>query len=187
MKSCQVLLGGRSGPFVGLGLGAGNRMKALEQPQLIELAAQIVSRTPATLVLVGTAVDQPAAAELLSLLPAGRVLDTTGQWTLAELPSLLAGLDCFAGVDSGATYMADALGVPVVDFMGPADANDQRPVGPKAVVIRSKESCAPCSHAFEAPYRCHLGTRVCITRVPLDEISKQVGRLLSEKRSVSEY
>lgn len=50
--------------------------------------------------------------------------DTTGQWALVELPVLLGALDCFVGVDSGATYMADALGVPVVD--GPADADDQQ-------------------------------------------------------------
>ena len=38
-----ALLAGRCGPFVGLGLGAGNRMKALAPAQLIELAAQIIS------------------------------------------------------------------------------------------------------------------------------------------------
>lgn len=122
----QAMLGALPGPLVGLGLGAGNRMKALAPSQLKELAGQIVSRTRATLVLVGIAQDQQVASELLAALPASRVIDTTGQWSLAELPSLLAGLDCFVGVDSGATYMADALGVPVVDFMGPADADDQR-------------------------------------------------------------
>ncbi|HJV92453.1 MAG TPA: glycosyltransferase family 9 protein [Azonexus sp.] len=174
------LLASRSGPFVGLGLGAGNRMKALAPAQLIELAGAILGRTAATLLLVGTADDQPVAGQLLAALPAGRLIDTTGQWRLADLPSLLAGLDCFVGVDSGATYMADALGVPVVDFMGPADDADQRPVGPQAVVIRSSEPCAPCSHAFDAPYGCRLGTRACIVKAPLDSLAEQVGRLLSQ-------
>lgn len=176
----QALLGTQPGPLVGLGLGAGNRMKALAPHQLKVLAEQIVSATPATLVLVGTAVDRPAAAELLAALPAGRVIDTTGQWRLDELPSLLAGLDCFAGVDSGATYMADALGVPVVDFMGPADAGDQRPLGPRAVVIRSAEPCAPCSHAFDAPYQCRLGTRACIVNAPLAGVVGQVRQVLGQ-------
>lgn len=178
--SCRAPLAGQAGRFVGLGLGAGNRMKALDLPQLSFLAAEIIRRTSATLVLVGTAADQPLAAELLATLPLGRVIDSTGQWRLDELPTLLARLDCFLGVDSGATYMADALGVPVIDFMGPADADDQRPIGPAAVVIRSSEPCAPCSHAFDAPYRCHLGTRACIAKAPLASLLEQLVRVLKK-------
>lgn len=175
----EALLAGRSGPFVGLGLGAGNRLKALAPTQLSALARQIIDGSSATLVLIGTAIDQPAATELLAALPASRVIDTTGQWPLGELPALLAGLDCFAGVDSGATYLADAVGVPVVDFMGPADAADQRPIGRQAVVIHSAEPCAPCSHAFDAPYRCHLGTRACIRQAPISAICSAIFNILS--------
>lgn len=174
------------GPLLGLGLGAGNRMKALDVAQLRELAGQMVSRTPATLVLIGTAADHAAAGELLAQLPANRVIDTTGQWELDELPVLLGALDCFVGVDSGATYMADAQGVPVVDFMGPADANDQRPIGRQAIVIRSAEPCAPCSHAFDAPYACHLGTRACIANMPIAAVAQAVESLLASKNSVAE-
>ncbi len=156
-----------SPPRVGFGLGAGNRMKALDPGQTLELARKILARTSATLILIGTTADQPVAEVLCATLPPGRVIDTTGQWTLEALPALLATLDCFVGVDSGATYMADALGVPVVDFMGPADASDQRPTGARAIVIVSDEPCAPCSHAFDAPYTCRLGTRACVIHAPL--------------------
>jgi ADP-heptose:LPS heptosyltransferase len=173
------LLAACKAPLLGLGVGAGNRMKALGQAQLQELALAIAHQTAATLVLVGTAEDQQVAAGLVALLPAGRVVDTTGQWQLAELPSLLAGMNCFVGVDSGATYIADALGVPVVDFMGPADAEDQRPVSSMAVVIPSSEHCAPCSHTFDAPYLCRFGTRACITNAPIRLIVQQVVEVFS--------
>jgi ADP-heptose:LPS heptosyltransferase len=179
----EALLGSRSRPFIGLGLGAGNRMKALELAQFEALAVQIIERTPATLVLIGTIADQPAANELLAALPAGRVLDTTGQWNLAELPALLVGLDCFVGVDSGATYLTDAMAVPVVDFMGPADADDQRPIGSHAVIIQSAESCAPCSHAFDAPYSCHLGTRACVRNAPLEQLAESVFRIYQSRHA----
>ena len=165
-------------PLVGFGLGAGNRMKALDAAQIEALAGQIVSRTAATLVLIGTDADRAVAETLCASLPAGRVIDTTGQWGLDELPVLLGSLDCFVGVDSGATYMADALGVPVVDFMGPADADDQRPIGRRAVVIRSAEPCAPCSHAFDAPDACHLGTRACIINIPINRMVDAISRVL---------
>jgi hypothetical protein len=79
--------------------------------------------------------------------------------------------------------MADALGVAVVDFMGPADAGDQRPLGRRAMVMRSDEPCAPCSHAFDAPYRCHLGTRACIAKAPLVGIAEKIARLLADKEN----
>jgi len=168
------------GPLVGFGLGAGNRMKALDTVQIEALAGQIVSRTAATLVLIGTDADRAAAEALCARLPAGRAVDTTGQWALAELPVLLGALDCFVGVDSGATYMADALSVPVVDFMGPADADDQRPIGRQAVVIRSAEPCAPCSHAFDAPYACRLRTRACIVNAPLPDLVQSIQKVISK-------
>lgn len=175
------------GPLVGFGLGAGNRMKALDTAQIEALAGQIVSRTAATLILIGTDADRAAAEALCASLPAGRAVDTTGQWALVELPVLLGALDCFVGVDSGATYMADALGVPVVDFMGPADADDQQPIGRQAVVIRSAEPCAPCSHAFDAPYACRLGTRACIAKMPIGAVVQAVETILAPKKSVAEY
>ena len=175
------------GPLVGFGLGAGNRMKALDTAQIEALAGQIVSRTAATLILIGTDADRAAAEALCASLPAGRAVDTTGQWALVELPVLLGALDCFVGVDSGATYMADALGVPVVDFMGPADADDQQPIGRQAVVIRSAEPFAPCSHAFDAPYACRLGTRACIAKMPIGAVVQAVETILAPKKSVAEY
>ena len=57
----QVLLGTAPRPLVGLGLGAGNRMKALAPAQLQALALGIVERTAATLILIGTAEDSLAA------------------------------------------------------------------------------------------------------------------------------
>lgn len=166
-------------PVVGFGLGAGNRMKALGTEQVEALARQIVGQTSATLVLIGTEADRVAAETLCASLPPGRAVDTTGLWELDELPVLLGTLDCFVGVDSGATYIADAIGVPVIDFMGPADADDQRPVGRRALVILSNEPCAPCSHTFDAPYRCRLGTRACIVGFPIEEIVRQVKVLLA--------
>lgn len=160
--------------LVGLGLGAGNRMKALSADQWRVLAGDLLATPGVRLVLIGTQADREAADALLSQLSPERIHDTTGRYTLSQLPAVLATLDCFVGVDSGATYIADALGVPVVDFMGPADADDQRPIGQRAIVIRSAEPCAPCSHAFDAPYRCRLGTLACVGNAPLARVVAMV-------------
>jgi len=170
----EALMRAWTPPYVGVGIGAGNPMKALQPTQLSNLIANILRQVSGTVILVGTATEQALAAKLCAEFPPNRVLDTTGQWTLAELPSLLAALDCYVGVDSGATYIADALRIPVIDFMGPADADDQRPTGPGAIIIHSNKPCAPCSHTFDAPYRCRLGTRACVVDAPISKMTEHV-------------
>lgn len=161
-------------PWVGLAVGAGNRLKALLPQQLETLAKGIIERTGGTVILVGTEADREVAAALRSALPADHALDTTGQWRLDELPALLKTMDVFVGVDSGALYIADAVGVPVIDIMGPADPEDMRPVGARAIIIPGNVVCAPCSHTFDAPYHCKREDRACITRLNLEGLLAHV-------------
>ena len=183
MALAKELLGEDGTTWVGIGIGAGNRMKALSKEQLIVLCQMILARTGARVVLVGGRGDQELAEQLLSALPFPGVVDATGRFQLADLPSLLARLSCFLGVDSGPTYLADAAGVPVVDYMGPADSLDQRPVGLKAVVINSNEQCAPCSHTFDSPYACHRGNRACIANAPLQLMVEALESILKNENN----
>ena len=167
-------------PVIGLALGSGNRMKAMASASLYEISHRIIEETPAYLILTGTQEDQEVAEQLKKKLPKERVFDSTGRCKLNELPALLSLLDCFVGVDSGATYLADAVGTPVIDFMGPANASDQQPIGTRAIIIHSKESCAPCSHAFDAPYKCYRGTRSCMTCAPVNVIVDKTIKTLKD-------
>ena len=122
------------------------------------------------IVLIGTNQDAETARKICKLLPKGRVIDSTGKIPLTELGDFMRGFNCFVGVDSGATYIADAVGVPVIDIMGPASSADQKPIGINAIVINSNEPCAPCSSTFYAPKSCHLNTLACIKKIDFDEI-----------------
>lgn len=170
----KMLLAANTAPLVGLGASAGNKLKELGEARLRQLAQGILDRTSATLVLVGGPSDRELAAKVTAALPLGRVSDATGRFDLAALPALLQRLDVYVGVDSGITYLAEAAGVAVIDLMGPADADDQRPTGPHAVVIRTDLPCAPCSHAFRAPYTCKINTRACVLAAELDPVVEHV-------------
>lgn len=167
---------------VGIAVSSGNKLKELGEHKLAGILARLLARRPAArVVLLGTAADRALAEALITCLAArfsGRIIDACGATNLAELPALLQRLDVFVGVDSGLTYMADSLGLPLVSVAGPADMDDARPVNPRAVVIRRELPCAPCSHYFRAPYGCRIGTRACITEVTEDEIVAAVCRLL---------
>jgi heptosyltransferase II len=163
------------GPYIGVGVAAGNVMKAMSGEQLAGLCNQLLARLPHTLILVGAQSEQSIAAELRTRVTAPeRLLDACGALALADLPSLVAHCAAYVGVDSGVTYIADAVGVPVVDIMGPANADDQRPVGAGSIVLRSALPCAPCSHAFRAPYTCWRGDRACIAGQNLEHVATLV-------------
>ena len=160
--------------WIGLGISSGNKLKSLSEEQLIFLAKHILSSQNCGLVLIGGKEDQTLAKNLLGYLSNTNIIDTSGQVNLEDLPALIDKLSLYIGVDSGITYLADARNIPVIDYMGPADSEDQRPTGKKAIIIQSTEPCAPCSHAFLAPYSCRIGTRACIKNASLEQILKAI-------------
>lgn len=179
------LLDGLAAPRIGVGVSAGNKLKELGEEKLVSLARELLNGN-ANLVLIGGPGDRELARRVRERLAAdghgARVLDASGKAGLDALPALLARLDVYVGVDSGITYLADAVGTPVVDVMGPADADDQRPTGTQAIVIRTALPCAPCSHAFLAPYQCAIGTRACVQNADIGSLAAKSLDLLKERR-----
>jgi ADP-heptose:LPS heptosyltransferase len=171
----------------GIGLSSGNKLKELGTEQLCGLIRLLLENPGNSVVLIGAAADRGQGEEIMQLLANGQIVNGAGAFSLAELPALLSHLAIYIGVDSGITYMADALKIPVIDIMGPADADDQRPTGAQALVLRSKLACAPCSHAFKVPYQCAIGTRACITELAPSQIASlaldRLGRNLPIPRS----
>lgn len=165
--------------LVGLAVTSGKKMKELGPAKVAAIADGITSKHNATVVFIGAAGDRKKADEALALSRnRDRIIDSIGRFRLDQLPALLERLSLFIGVDSGITYMADALDLPIVSIAGPAEMEDQRPTGSKVVIVRKKFDCSPCVHPFRAPFDCATGTRQCIETVPVDEILDAAGRFL---------
>lgn len=175
--------------WLGLGVSSGNKLKELGRDKLANLIRQLLEiESLSGLVLIGSPADSALAAELCELYATAdrtRLIDATGRVALEDLAALIDRLAIYVGVDSGITYLADARNIPVVDVMGPADPQDQRPVGQRAIVIPTDLACAPCSHAFLAPYDCAIGTRACVRDSDNRRIVLAVRKvLLDEARSL---
>jgi ADP-heptose:LPS heptosyltransferase len=85
----------------------------------------------------------------------------------------------FIGVDSGITYMADAVGTPLVSVAGPCNMRETRPLGQHVILLqRTDLPCAPCAHIFNAPYTCRVGTRACVEDISAVEIAEAALALL---------
>ena len=60
----------------------------------------------------------------------------SGFFRLHELPALLKKMKLFISVDSGPLYIANALGVPVVDIGGCYDIREQTPSGSRYKLLQ---------------------------------------------------
>lgn len=169
------LLPVKNGLWAGLGISSGNKLKALDEQQLQQFITGLLARGY-TVVLVGSKEDTALAQQLKAGFPGSRVIDSTGLLNLAELSALIECMDLYVGVDSGITYMADALGIPLIDIMGPADPQDQAPNGSSSIVISPVLPCAPCSHAFDAPYECKMKHRHCVTEIVAETILRELDK-----------
>jgi ADP-heptose:LPS heptosyltransferase len=177
---------GDAAPAIGIAVSSGNKLKALGADKLARVIDMLQLAAPHCVVLIGTAGDKDDAARILGAVTAPqRVIDTCGRFDLAELPALLGRLSLFIGVDSGITYMADAVGVPIVLIAGPVNPAEQRPTHAPTVVLRKDLPCAPCAHVFRAPYHCAVGTRACIEDVAAEEIVQAARQLLGATPAVA--
>jgi ADP-heptose:LPS heptosyltransferase len=106
-----------------------------------------------------------------------RIINAVGLLSLKELTALIKKLSLFIGVDSGITYMADTLNIPLINISGPANMKDQRPTGEKVIIIQKSLPCIPCSHSFKSPYYCKINSRECIESVSAEEIISEAKKL----------
>ena len=180
----DTFLKGSHRPRIGVGVGAGNKLKALGPEMLRNILAGLFGARPDSVpVLIGTAGDGVLAKELLTHFPDRTILNACGVFELDEMPALLQQFDAYLGVDSGITYMADALGIPLVSVAGPCNMQETRPTGSKAVVIQKLPPCAPCAHIFRAPYWCATGDLACLHLIQADEVVAALCSLLPAKDS----
>ncbi len=91
------------------------------------------------IVLFGAGSDERAVINRLASDLHGRTLKLVNV-PLTMVPYYIKKCSLVVGVDTGLIYIADALGVPVVDIMGPVDEVNQRPEH-RFVLVKNDEMC----------------------------------------------
>lgn len=181
-KAEQILAKTRQ-PLIGIAVSSGNRLKELETEKIANLIDIILDNINADIVLIGSNHDRNTASVILDLVSKkDKTIDATGRLNLSELPALIERLSLFIGVDTGITYMADALSVPIIHLAGPIDTSEQHPIGEKVIIIQNKLPCVPCTYVFKAAYACRTNTRECVRMIKIEDIVRAAAALL-EKRS----
>lgn len=166
--------------WIGLAVGSGQGIKAIQPNVLESLIQQLLQTDGLGVVLIGGGKEATLATDLANAINSDRVVNTAGAISLGDLPALIERLSVFVGVDSGVTYIADTLGIPLVYLPGPANPKDQAPNKAKTVVLQHALPCAPCSRVFVTPKNCAVGTHDCIASFNASQISAAVMTQLKE-------
>jgi heptosyltransferase II len=172
--------------WVGLLISSGRALKRLSETQLVALATGVlnIENNKTGIVLLGGPGDRDQAQTVMTLLGGvqGRdaVVNTVGQYELAQLPGILQQLSVFVGVDSGVTHIADALKVPVVCIAGPVNLQEVYQSGANRVLLECGLVCHPCSTVFKTPNHCAKQDRACLQQLDMSQVVTHVLHLLEK-------
>lgn len=164
--------------WVGIAIGSGQGIKAIQPNVLESLIQQLLQIDGLGVVLIGGGKELPLASQLTQAIQSDRLVNTAGQISLGDLPALIERLTVFVGVDSGITYIADTLGIPMVYLPGPANTKDQCPIKAPRITLEKSLPCAPCCRVFVTPKDCATSTRECIAAFTANDIHAAVLTLL---------
>ena len=177
-RKAKELLGTAKGApnvFIGVSVTAGNKIKEWGDERFIELARSIHERYDATLVFVGAPADYQRIEKVIAAIGMGTNVAAT-TFSVEELPSLMRRFSLFIAADTGPIYIAHALGVPLIDIIGPVDPNEQPPHDEKSIHILPAPGIAPSSFVSKSP-----GTiedrRRAVESISVPEVLKAVALL----------
>ncbi|MBI4114578.1 MAG: glycosyltransferase family 9 protein [Candidatus Niyogibacteria bacterium] len=126
---------GRGDTVVGISIVSGNTVKEWGDEKWKELARRIAKTYNAKILFLGTRRDEGRIDALRNSLGDDSVFLKEIDSSLEELPSLIKKLSLYIAVDTGPIYIAHALGIPLVDIIGPVDSKEQPPEDEKSIQV----------------------------------------------------
>lgn len=125
--------------------------------------AETFARDGITVILMGSAKDNAAAADIKALAPSA--IDLTGQTSITDVIDLIAAARCVVANDSGLLHIAAAVGVPLVGIYGSTSAKHTPPQSSNAVTVSLNLPCSPCGKRT-----CPLGHLDCLEKLDAERV-----------------
>lgn len=164
--------------LVGIAPGVGNKVKAWGGERFAEVARILSERKDTRIVIIGGAGDAGEVSVMRAALPASvSVADFSGKLSLEELKALIAEFSLFISVDTGPIYIAEALGIPTIDIVGPMDEREQPPRGGKHAVMVPQRT-EPVLHIMNAAVYDPVEARRQAEAVLPKEVVREADKLL---------
>lgn len=135
--------------LVGITLTAGNPIKEWPLLRFAELASLLIKRYRVRVLFIDSPRNADTVDKVIQCIEEKESAISATVFTLEELPALISELDLFIAVDTGAIYIAHALGVPLVDIIGPVDPREQPPSDQKSIQVRPPPDIIPTSFVLK--------------------------------------
>ena len=111
-----------------------------------------------------------------------KVIDTTGIFSVDEFKAFMSTIHLCISVDSGPIYIAEALGIPTLDIVGPIDDREQPPKGRLNRVVKLADRGRPELHVMNARVFDEREAKRQIEAITPDMVIKELDRLVDELR-----
>ncbi|MBL6934181.1 MAG: glycosyltransferase family 9 protein [Alphaproteobacteria bacterium] len=121
----------------------------------------------ARVALFGAENERVAATPIIESVPQAQCLDLMGGVDLPTAYACLERCDFYIGNDSGLMHMAAAAGLPTLGLFGPSQDLHYAPSGPRAAVVRTRESYR---ELVEAPDFNHRTTGTLMGGLSVDAV-----------------
>jgi len=164
--------------LVGISVTAGNKLKEWSLEKFAQLADKLIEDHKAKVVFFGSDAEYDEIIKTQSMMK-NKSINSSRKFSLSEVPDLFKYLGLFISVDTGSLYIANAMGIPVVDIVGPIDIYEQPPLGDKCEIVQKKMDCIPCSFVLPPARFCKEGHRRCIKEVSVNDVYIAVKKILN--------
>ena len=165
--------------LIGISPAAGNKFKEWAPDKFAKLADRLIEELSAKVVFTGSPQESLLISQIQSRMTQ-KSIDSSQSFSLAEVPALFKYFKIFISVDTGSMYIANAMGVPVVDIAGPIDIYEQPPLDDKCEIVQKKMDCLPCSFVIPPARFCKKGHRQCIENIEVDDVWQAVNKLIKK-------
>lgn len=137
---------------IGLSLSAGNKIKTIDQ-KTWDVLFSILNKLDCVIYVFGLKSENVYLEKLQEHVHSTNpIISLLGEMELKELPYYISHMHLYISSDTGNSYVADSVKIPLINFAGPCDMKEQRPIGTKAKIIESNSAFVPFSFIFSAPY-----------------------------------
>ncbi|MBI1974283.1 MAG: glycosyltransferase family 9 protein [Candidatus Zambryskibacteria bacterium] len=136
--------------LIGISLTAGNNVKEWGDDKFESLAREISKKYPIKIAFIGSFYEKERVGNFVRKLGSGsKYIDAAGL-SLEELVVLMKNFSVFISVDTGPTHIAHALGVPLIDILGPVNDIELTPRDGNIKIIKPNPEIPSTIFAFQA-------------------------------------
>lgn len=134
--------------IIGISITAGNKIKELGDDKFEILIKRLLEMKDIVVCIIGSKGDSERIEDFVNRFNDSRCIKST-DFNLEELPSLMKKFSLYVAVDTGPIYIAHALGIPLIDIIGPVDPNEQPPQDNKSIRVLPRGDVKPSSFVFK--------------------------------------